>query len=347
VTVPVSERRLLIIFNPTAGARRRRRFEAVLAELRRLGCEVTVRPTGDRGDAEQLAASADPNRYDVVVVAGGDGTVNEVINGLAGARLPLAIVPLGTANVLAAEIGMATDARTVARTIALGRPRPISVGVANGRRFLLMAGTGFDAHVVQHVDLALKRRIGKAAYALQILRQLRRFAFPEYTVTIDGASWKAASVLVANAHFYGGRFVCAPAADLRTPSLEVCMFERRGRLSVIGYALAMLAGRLQKLRSYRIVSASKVHIDGGSEEPVQGDGDIIGHLDVTIEVVPEALHLVYPPAAAEASAAARHGRAALTKAPASDRVAAYSGARSDESGGQPPGGGSMSVCPHA
>ena len=73
------------------------------------------------------------------------------------------------------------------------------------------------------------------------------------------------------------------------------MFERRGRLSVIGYALAMLAGRLPKLRSIRIVSAGKVHIDGGSDEPVQGDGDIIGHLGVTIEVVPEALHLVYPP----------------------------------------------------
>ena len=100
------------------------------------------------------------------------------------------------------------------------------------------------------------------------------------------------------------------------------MFERRGRLSVIGYALAMLAGRLQKLRSYRIVSASKVHIDGGSEEPVQGDGDIIGHLDVTIEVVPEALHLVYPPAAAEASAD-RHRPPAIAKTPDSERIAAY------------------------
>jgi diacylglycerol kinase (ATP) len=323
VTVPVSERRLLIIFNPTAGARRRRRFEAVLAELRRLGCEVTVRPTGGRGDAEQLAASADPNRYDVLVVAGGDGTINEAVNGLAGARLPLAIVPLGTANVLAAEIGMATDARTVARTIALGRPRPISVGVANGRRFLLMAGTGFDAHVVQHVNLALKRRIGKAAYGIEILRQLRAFAFPEYAVTIDGRTWQAASVLVANGHYYGGRFVCAPAADLRTPTLEVCMFCNSGPLSVIGYSMAMLTGRLPKMKGYRIVTADKVHIDGGTNEPVQGDGDIIGHLDVTIEVVPEALHLVYPPDAAERAGAAVRRYAAVTKGSDSDRIAAY------------------------
>jgi diacylglycerol kinase (ATP) len=321
--VPVSERRLLVIFNPTAGARRRRRFEAVLAELRRLGCEVTVRPTGGRGDAEQLAASADPNRYDILVVAGGDGTINEVVNGLSSSRLPLAIVPLGTANVLAAEIGMATGARSVARTIALGRPRPISVGVANGRRFLLMAGTGFDAHVVRHVDLALKRRIGKGAYGISILRQLRRFAFPEYAVTVEGTTWKAGSVLVANAHYYGGRFVCAPAADLCTPTLEVCMFERRGRLSVIGYALAMFFGRLPKLKSYRIVTAEKIHIDGGGDEPVQGDGDIIGHLDVTIEVIPDALHLVYPPVAAEAAGADRPRYTAAMAGSQSERIAAY------------------------
>ncbi len=304
MTIPASERRLLIIFNPTAGARRRQRFERVVAELRRLGCAVTVRPTGRRGDAEQIAASADPNRYDVLVVAGGDGTINEAINGLCGSRLPLAIVPLGTANVLAAEIGLAEDARSIARTIALGRPCPISVGLANGRCFLLMAGTGFDAHVVQHVDLALKRRIGKAAYWHSILRQLRAFAFPEYVVTIGDETWRTASVLVANGHYYGGRFVCAPAADLRRPSLEVCMFGRRGRLSVLGYGLAMLTGRLPRLPSYRIVSAEKVHIGGPADDPVQADGDIIGHLDVSIEVLPSAIRLVYPPDAAAAGDAA-------------------------------------------
>ncbi len=297
---PVSERRLLIIFNPTAGGRRRQRFDAVLVELRRLGCTLTVRPTGRRGDAEQIAASADLNRYDVLVVAGGDGTINEAVNGLCGSRLPLAIVPLGTANVLAAEIGLETDPVAIARTIALGRPCPISVGLANGRCFLLMAGTGFDAHVVQHVDLALKRRIGKAAYWHSILRQLRAFAFPEYVVTIGDETWRAASVLVANGHYYGGRFVCAPAADLRRPSLEVCMFGRRGRISVLGYGLAMLTGRLPRLPSYRIVSAEKVHIGGPADDPVQADGDIIGHLDVSIEVLPSAIRLVYPPDAAAA-----------------------------------------------
>jgi diacylglycerol kinase (ATP) len=322
VTGPSSERRLLIIFNPKAGARRRRRFEAVLAELRRLGCELTIRETGRRGDAEQLAASADPTRYDALVVAGGDGTINEAVNGLS-ADLPLAIVPLGTANVLAAEIGLAIDPRSVARTIAFGSPRPISVGMANGRRFILMAGTGFDAHVVRTVDLALKRWLGKGAYALSILRQLLAFDFPEYVVRIDGQTWRAASVLVANAHYYGGRFVCAPAADLSTPTLEVCLFERRGRLCAIGYALAMFTGRLPRLRSYRIVSADKVQISGGEGEPVQGDGDIITHLDATIEVVPQAISLLYPSPAAGAIGVEEPAHAVPAVAEP-DRIAAYS-----------------------
>jgi YegS/Rv2252/BmrU family lipid kinase len=322
MTGPSSERRLLIIFNPKAGGRRRRRFEAVLTELRRLGCELTIRETGRRGDAEQLAASADPTRYDALVVAGGDGTINEAVNGLNGADLPLAIVPLGTANVLAAEIGLTTDPDSIARTIALGSPRPISVGMANGRRFILMAGTGFDAHVVHTVDLALKRWLGKGAYAISILRQLLAFDFPEYVVKIDGQTRRAASVLVANAHYYGGRFVCAPAADLRTPTLEICLFERRGRLSAIGYALAMFTGRLPKLRSYRIVTADKVQISGGEGEPVQGDGDIITHLDATIEVVPQAISLLYPSPAAGAAAVEEPAHA-VPAAPQSDRIAAY------------------------
>jgi YegS/Rv2252/BmrU family lipid kinase len=323
VTGQVSERRLLIIYNPKAGGARRRRFETVVAELRRLGCALTIRHTTGCGDAEQLAADADPNRYDALVVAGGDGTINEAVNGLNHARLPLAIVPLGTANVLAAEIGQDNDPASIARTIALGRPRPISVGMANGRRFVLMAGTGFDAHVVRAVDLRLKRLIGKGAYVVSILRQMFAFRYPLYDVTIDGRTCKAASVLVANAHFYGGRFVCAPAADLRMPSLEVCMFEHRGRLSVIKYALAMSAGWLPRLASFRIVTADKVQVRGGNDEPIQGDGDIIGHLDATIEVVPEAILLIYPPAAAGTAVADERPYATVTAEPERDQIAAY------------------------
>ena len=305
VTERPPARRLLIIFNPASGWRRRRRFEAVLARLRDRGCLAHVQETTGRGDAERWAAAADPGRYDLLVVAGGDGTVNEAINGLAGSRLPLAVLALGTANVLAAELGLGAGPDAIARTIAEGVARPVTVGTANGRRFILMAGAGFDAQVVATVNLKVKRWLGQAAYVLAILRQLSTYRFPSYRVTVDGAAHEAASVLVANGHFYGGRFVVAPAADLESPTFEVGLFERSGRLAAIGYALALALGLLPRLGSYRILQARRVEIEGPAGEPVQADGDIIARLPVRIEALPAALELIFPPGPAPRARARR------------------------------------------
>jgi YegS/Rv2252/BmrU family lipid kinase len=301
----------LIIFNPAAGLRRRRRLEAVLQRLRAHACQVTLCETGAPGDAERFAAAVDPERYDALVVAGGDGTVNETINGLGDARLPLAILPIGTANVLAAEIGLALDPDSIAAAIAHGQPQPITLGAANGRRFILMAGVGFDAHVVASVSTPVKRWLGKGAYVLATLRQLWRYRFPRYQVAIDGADYMAGSVLVANSRFYAGRFVAAPAADLQSPSFQVCLFERSGRLAAIGYALALLTGQLPRLASYRILAAERIQIQGEPGEPVQGDGDIIATLGARIETLPAAIELIYPP-----------GRARTQPAPSSASVRA-------------------------
>jgi diacylglycerol kinase (ATP) len=291
----IPTRRLLVIFNPAAGLRRRQRLEAVLVRLRARGCRVELCETTGPGDAERFAAAADPERYDALVVAGGDGTVNEAINGLADTPLPLAILPLGTANVLAAEIGLALDPDSVAAAIAHGRPQPITLGAANGRRFILMAGAGFDAHVVATVSTPVKRWLGKGAYVLAMLLQLWRYGFPRYQVSIDGAPHTAGSVLIANARFYAGRFVAAPAADLRSPSFEVCLFERTGRLAAIGYALALVTGRLPRLATYRMLPAERIQIEGHTGEPVQADGDVIATLTTRIEALPSALALIYPP----------------------------------------------------
>jgi diacylglycerol kinase (ATP) len=288
-------RRLLVIFNPAAGWRRRQRLAPVLAQLEGRGCPLALRETLGPGDAERFAAEADPAEIDLVVAAGGDGTVNEIVNGLARSGLPLALIPLGTANVLAAEIGLEVEPGAIAAAIALGQPRPIALGAANGRRFILMAGAGFDAHVVHHVSVPMKRWLGKGAYLASTLRQLFAFGFPTYQVRTDDRTWRAASVIVANARFYGGRFLCAPEARLGSDTLQVCMFERGGRLAVLGYGLALLTGRLPRLSSYRIVEARRVEIRGTPGEPLQGDGDIIGTLDASIEILPAALRLIHPP----------------------------------------------------
>jgi YegS/Rv2252/BmrU family lipid kinase len=290
---------MTVVFNPTAGARRRRRLDETLRLLRESGCEIAVQATAARGDAEMIARTlCETSPPDLLVVAGGDGTINEAVNGLlsnGAASRPLALVPLGTANVLAAEIGLATDPSVIAGTIVQGTAAHAHVGMVNGRCFTAMAGVGFDAHVVANVDLGLKRRLGKAAYILASFRQLFRFRFRRYRVTVDGQSFEAASVVVAKGHYYAGRYVCAPDARLGLPEFHVCLFERGGRWNAIRYGVALALGRLQRLTDFRIVRGRAVKIDGPIGDPVQGDGDIIAQLPVRIELAPQPLRLIVPP----------------------------------------------------
>ncbi len=287
-------RKILVIFNPTAGARRRARLDRVLAGMRALGAEVTLHETTARGDAERTAREAPHDRFDVIVAAGGDGTINEVINGLAGRHMPLGIIPLGTANVLAAELDLPQDIDGLARTIALGRTSPVNLGEVNGRRFVMMAGVGFDAHVVASVDTGMKRLIGKLAYVWETLRGFFRFNFRAYRVIVDGTPYDVGSAVFANGHYYGGRFVRAKDARLGDPRLHVCLFKSVGALSALRYAAWMMLGRLDKLPDYEVVPATSIIVEGASGEPVQGDGDIVTHLPLDARVAADRLDMLVP-----------------------------------------------------
>ncbi len=287
-------RRLLVIYNPTSGRRRRGRLRSLLGLLRARGCQIELHATGGPGDAERLAAGASAQRHDVVVAAGGDGTINEVVNGLRDPHVALAILPLGTANVLAATIGLGRDLESIARTIATGSARPICLGEVNGRRFLLMVGAGLDAQVILHLSRRLKRWLGRGAYVIGLLRELGRSRFPRYRLRVDGAIWDCASVVIANGGFYGGRYVCAPMADLARPELQVCLFQKGGRMAALLYGLALVAGWLPRLKSYRILTAREVELLAPAGVALHADGDIAGQLPATIRVLPDALRLLYP-----------------------------------------------------
>ncbi len=287
-------RRVLIIHNPKAGRSTALRLKRVLRLLSDAGATVSVRETTGRGDAEAFAAAASASDFDVIAAAGGDGTINEVVNGLAGKDLPLAVLPLGTANVLAEEIGLPTRSASIARMILAGEPRPVHVGTANGRRFVMMASVGFDAHVVAGVDTRIKRFLGKGAYAIAALVALARFAYPVYRVTIDGRSYGAASVIIANGRRYGGRFVCAPRASLDDSSLDVCLFLRTGPWNVMRYGVGLVMGSLERLPDVTVVTGSRITVEGGPGEPVQCDGDAAVALPLVASAGDKTLRVVMP-----------------------------------------------------
>ena len=288
------QRRVLIIFNPAAG-RGHGRVSTILRQLATFGCVVTLRETSGPGDAMRIMRD-EGAEYDIVAVAGGDGTINEAANGM-GDRPDspvLAIIPCGTANVLAWEIGLGTDATRTGRTIAEGQPVAVHTGLVNGRRFLMMAGVGFDAAVVASVNPRLKRALGKMAYVWRMTVELFRYDFPMFTVTIDGTAHQAASAVIAKGHFYGGQFVCAPDARVTDPSFEICLFLRGGRWNVLRYSVALALGRLSKLSSVRILRGRHIVIDGPPGSPVQADGELVAELPVTIELSPQRLSLLFP-----------------------------------------------------
>ena len=292
-------RRLLVIHNPIAGRRgAARKLTAWRKALDALGAAVTLETTQGPLHALEIARGADAQRFDAVVVAGGDGTINEAVNGLVGSALPLTLLPLGSANALANELGLPRDLDSLARIAAFAparRLRPgeiLSADRAEPWRFLLMAGVGFDAAVVAHLDLRLKRRIGKGAYIVGSLKQLFGSRSSRFPATIDDVVEWPASLIVARAHLYGGRFVLAPKARLDTDQLYAVVFERASRLATVRYLVATMTARLANQHDVRVIAAERIELSGPPGAPVQIDGDIRAHLPALIRLAAAPVGLI-------------------------------------------------------
>lgn len=290
--------RMLILFNPAAGARRRRTLLVALDLLRGLGMRPDVADTARRGHATELARQAAAAGVGVVVAAGGDGTIAEVAAGLAGSDSALGVLPLGTANVLALELGLPRAPDRAAAVLAMGRTALLHPGLArypDGGEllFVQMLGAGFDAAVVHRLPPRLKRVLGKGAYVLQTLREMPRYRFPPIGVRLDGRAETAASVIVTKGRLYAGRFLLAPGADPRQEGFHVALFRDSGALAALRYAAALPLGLLPRLPGVELVRAREVALDGAGI-PAQADGDAAGHLPATIGPAPRPMRIVVP-----------------------------------------------------
>jgi diacylglycerol kinase (ATP) len=295
---------ILLVHNPTAGRRRAALVERVVRGLAGAGVLVEVRATGAAGDARRIAATLDCTAHDALLVAGGDGTINEAVSGLvqrADAGVPLGLVPCGTANVLAIELGLVVTADAIVGTVVAGRTRVAKPGVVTSgdgerRHFMLMVGAGFDAHVVAGVTTATKRRFGKAAYGWRAAIEIARASPRRYRVVADGAVHEASSVVVTRARHYAGPYVVAPGADIASDRLQVVMLDGEGRWTTAVQGLDLLRGRLSGRSDVRIVSARHVSISNsdpaGNRQPLQVDGDSGGRLPCDITVSDRTVTLI-------------------------------------------------------
>ncbi|GGC26299.1 hypothetical protein GCM10011504_00700 [Siccirubricoccus deserti] len=293
---------MLIIFNPTAGRRRRRRLEQALAALCDRGLAAAVAETRHPGHATALARDAAGRGLRLVVAAGGDGTIAEVAAGLAGTAAGLGVLPLGTANVLAWELGLPAAPAAAARVLAEGVPTLLRPGLARfgdgGQRlFVQMLGAGFDAAVVARLDLGLKRRLGRGAYVLQGMRELGRYRFPRFTAVLDGVAEEVASAIVSKGRLYAGRHLLAPAARPGEAGFQVALFRRGGPWSAGLYGATLPLDLLPRMPGVVLRQAMAVRLEplpGGAVVPVQADGDPVGTLPVEVTDAPGPILVLLP-----------------------------------------------------
>ena len=298
-----------IIYNPISGGGRERRLrelEEAARILQSAGIAADLQPTGAPGRATELARQAVRDARDLVVVAGGDGTINEAVNGLAGSQVPLAVLPAGTANVVARELGIPGDFPRATQMILRGTPRRIALGLATSptgkfppRYFLSIGGAGPDAALMSAVDTKVKLRVGILAYWLEGFRLLARYRFPKFRVISGGREEVATLIVVGRTKHYGGAFQVTTGADLRENSFELLTYGGVGPWGYLSALPALLTGKVRQLDHVRYWKANSVRCEPLEGERVfaQVDGEPIGELPIEFRIVPDALTLVFPDSA--------------------------------------------------
>ncbi len=249
------------------------------------------------GHASELARQAAESGCDLVLALGGDGTINEVLNGVAQTSAHLGILPAGTANVLAMELGLGGKLERAAEGLSRSVPKRIALGKIEipglpPRYFTLMAGAGLDAKIVTRVNPSLKQRIGKGAYwaagMAQIVNPLEQF-----DVRVNGASYRVGFALASRVRNYGGDLEIASDASLLNPDFELVLFEGSNPLRYAAYMAAVGFKQVRRMPGVRSLRTKAFELVTGAH--LQIDGEYAGNSRAKIETVPDALTLLVPP----------------------------------------------------
>lgn len=313
-------RRVALIYNPASGQRSARRsssIENVKAVLRQAGVEADSLETHAPGSGKALAAAAVKQGHDTVLACGGDGTVHEVLQGLVGTDVALGVVPLGTANALAQNLGLGRNPVKAVQALLNAKPQQVRVGriffkERNGtegwRYFTVAAGIGADALLMSSMDPELKRRYGYALYIFEAVKIWATNPFPLFDARFSGNGngtgrvEQVSQLLAVRIRSFGGALgVLAPGATLHKKDLSIVAFKTRSRFDYLRFLLATVIGRQTFSRSIELLDAEAVDcrpLNGAKASVfVEADGEVLGALPARIELAREKLTLLVPPGA--------------------------------------------------
>ncbi|HUH62773.1 MAG TPA: diacylglycerol kinase family protein [Terracidiphilus sp.] len=311
-------RRVALIYNPASGQHANgylASVESACSVLEDAGVEAEILPTHGPGTAGEIALQARDRGCDTVIACGGDGTVHEILQTLAGGPTALGVVPMGTANALAADLGLGTPPAKAVRTLLTASPVRVALGkifyrdregVERSRFFTVAAGVGADGQFFYRLDANLKRRFGYAAYLLEALHIWSTHRFPLFDATVVAPGTTKAQVeqvsqllAVRIGNFGGVVRNLLPGAALRSSNLHLVAFKTRSRYRYLRFVTAVIFRRHTFSREIQLLEAATVECSpcNGSAERVlvEADGELLGRLPARIEIVPDALTLLIPP----------------------------------------------------
>ena len=281
--------RICIIANPAA-----RGVKARLKSLESLTRNVVIKTTKGPGDAEAQTERAVEQGYSTIVAAGGDGTVNEVVNGIGSSPVALGILPMGTVNVFAMELGIPLNLVAAWKVIRGKKVRAIDLASANGHLFVQMAGVGVDAQVVQRNNRYVKMMLGPLSYLLTAT-QVAAEKPPKLRVFCDGRPTVEGSfVLVGNGRFYGGPFSLFNEADMQDGLLDVCVFKSMNYLALMRYLRGLVFGSLTTFTDVEYFKSSHLIVKSDRHVPLEADGELAGHAPVEFTVRHKKLRVLVP-----------------------------------------------------
>jgi YegS/Rv2252/BmrU family lipid kinase len=293
--------RICVVFNPAAKGDKARRFRQHLDEL---GADCVLKPTGCAGDGHRLATEAVGEGFDVIVAAGGDGTVNEVLNGIAAVsggldRTRLGVLPLGTANVFARELGLPLHWREAWRLILEEQEQRVDLVQARflharqscERHFVQVGGAGLDGRATELVDWQWKKKISFLAYVTAGLRALRESQIP-ITVESRSGTLSGELVLMGNGRLYGGPFPLFPAASARDGLLDVRVFPKANARLAVSMVLGLCTGRIGRVGRSTDLRVDHLRLTAPNRVPLQLDGEYVGELPAEFQVKPRGLRVL-------------------------------------------------------
>ena len=285
-------RNVWIIVNPISGSGKGvPRSEAVADRLKAEGCTVERHVTRAAGGALGLAGKAIDDGADVVLVCGGDGTINEATQALAGTDTALAVMPLGTANIIGHELALASTVDSVTEVVLNGHARRLDVGLCGSRRFLCVAGVGFDAFVTKHMAEWRTGAISYLSYVKPIWKALTLFPFEPLRVTIDGEELPGPlyNVIIGNARYYGGPFMMTPRARPDDGLLDVLALGGRGFAWLLTYMISSTIRLHTRLPGVVYRRGTEIEVEAARPVPVQLDGDFRCHTPVRLGIEQRAI----------------------------------------------------------